>query len=416
MKMVKNMTQIDKLIKELCPKGVEFKELGEVCEKIFAGGTPSSQNTVYYGGKIPWLRSGEINFNKITNTAIKITEEGLNNSSAKWVPAFSVFIAMTGATVARTAVNMIPLTANQSCCCMVPKINILNYKFLYYILANRYIELKNMGQGVLTSLNTARIKSIKIPLPPIPIQEEIVKILDSFTELEVELEAELKARKKQYEYYKDDLLTFGDDVEWKTIKDLFDFKNGLNKGKEFFGKGTPIINFTDVFKNHSLISTDIKGKVDVTPKEKLLYKAQKNDIFFTRTSETKDEIGMVCALLDNIEDCVFSGFVLRARPKTDLLNPKFCSYYLSSFIVRKEIIRNSTFTTRALTSGPKLAKIQIPLPPLKKQERIVDILDKFDALVNDISVGLPAELEARRKQYEYYREKLLTFKEKSVSA
>ena len=119
-------------------------------------------------------------------------------------------------------------------------------------------------------------------------------------------------------------------------------------------------------------------------------------------------------LLDKVENCVFSGFVLRARPKTELLLPKFCSYFFSTTQVRQQIIQKSTFTTRALTSGPKLSSILVPIIPLEEQQRIADILDKFHSLVTDISQGLPAEIEARKKQYEYYRDKLLSLKEKAI--
>jgi type I restriction enzyme S subunit len=197
-----------------------------------------------------------------------------------------------------------------------------------------------------------------------------------------------------------------------SVGELFEFKNGLNKGKEYFGKGTPIVNFTDVFKHRYLTAGMLKGTVNVTPKEIGLYSAQKGDVFFTRTSETQEEIGMASVLVDDVESCVFSGFVLRARPKTSLLLPKYCSYCFSSYTLRKEIVKSSSYTTRALTSGTKLSRLIIPVPSLEEQARIVTILDLFGTLINDISQGLPAEISARRKQYEYYRDKLLTFKEK----
>ena len=123
---------------------------------------------------------------------------------------------------------------------------------------------------------------------------------------------------------------------------------------------------------------------------------------------------MSSTLIEDIPNCVFSGFVLRARPTTDLLLPKFCSYYFSTQKVRNTIVRYAAFTTRATTTGPKLSKIMVPILPVEEQERIVQILDRFDKLCNDISEGLPAEIEARQKQYEYYRDKLLTFKEVKV--
>ena len=199
------------------------------------------------------------------------------------------------------------------------------------------------------------------------------------------------------------------------VKDLFEIKNGLNKEKGAFGKGTPIVNFTDVYKNRYLTKNMLKGKVTLNEGEIKRYAVEKGDVFFTRTSETKEDIGMSSTVIEDIEKCTFSGFVLRARPTTDLLIPKFCAYYFSTNKVRDTIIRYASFTTRATTSGPKLAKIPVPIISIKEQEKIVNILDRFDKLCNDILEGLPAEIEARQKQYEYYRDKLLTFKELKVN-
>jgi type I restriction enzyme S subunit len=406
------MSRIEELIQQLCPQGVEQKTIQDVCKNIVSGGTPLTSRTEYYNGNIPWLRTQEVDWTDIDYTGIKITEAGLKNSSAKLIPENCVIVAMYGATAAKVAVNKIPLCTNQACCNLEIDDAVASYRYVYYWLCNNYNHLRSLGEGSQSNINGQKIKSYPIPVPPLEVQEEIVKNLDLFTKLEAELEAELEARKTQYNYYRDALLSFeGKEVEWKTLGEVYEFKNGLNKGKEFFGQGTPIVNFKDVFKNRSLSKADLVGKVEVSAKEKILYSAQKDDLFFTRTSETQDDIGMCCALLDDIEDCVFSGFVLRARPKTNLFLPKFCSYFLTSNCARKEIVRNSTYTTRALTSGSRLAKIKIPIPSLSEQEKIVNILDQLHALVNDISTGLPAEIQARRKQYEYYRNRLLTFKE-----
>ena len=112
------MSKIEKLIQEFCPNGVEYKVLSDICERIFAGGTPRTSNNEYFKGNIPWLRSGEINFNILNTTEKNISENGLKNSSAKWIRKNSVLLAMTGATVARSGVNSIPLTANQSVCAL----------------------------------------------------------------------------------------------------------------------------------------------------------------------------------------------------------------------------------------------------------------------------------------------------------
>ena len=202
-----------------------------------------------------------------------------------------------------------------------------------------------------------------------------------------------------------------DGVEFKTLGELFGFKNGLNKEKSAFGKGTPIINFMDVYKNRWLTKGKFFGLVDVTEEEISRYSAEKGDVFFTRTSETKEDVGMSSTLIEDVPNCVFSGFVLRARPKTNLLNPKFCAYYFSTSNVRSQIIRHSSFTTRATTTGEKLSKIKIPVPPLPVQNEIVRILDSLTELTNKLVSELETEITLRKKQYEYYRDLLLTFEE-----
>lgn len=173
--------------------------------------------------------------------------------------------------------------------------------------------------------------------------------------------------------------------EWniKNIGELFEFKNGLNKGKEYFGKGTPIVNYVDVYRNRYLDSTMIKGLVEVSEKEKEQFNVKKGDVFFTRTSETVDEIGMTAVLTEDIEDLVFSGFILRARPKTNELDLKYKRYCFSDFYARKEIVRKSSYTTRALTSGTLLNDVLIKIPPLKEQQKIADILSTVDSQIDD---------------------------------
>ncbi|MBQ2891932.1 MAG: restriction endonuclease subunit S, partial [Bacilli bacterium] len=222
--------------------------------------------------------------------------------------------------------------------------------------------------------------------------------------------ASKQASKLSYNYDEIKLLQYVYGYVIINVSDLFEIRNGLNKEKEAFGKGTPIVNFTDVFNKRYLTINDIKGRVTLTKSEIERYAVKKGDVFFTRTSETKEEIGMSSTVIEDIPDCVFSGFVLRARPVTDLLLPKYCSYYFSTTNVRNIIIKYASFTTRATTTGEKLGEIPVVIPSIEEQQRIVDILDKFDKLCNDLTSGLPAEIEMRKKQYEYYRDKLLSFK------
>ena len=168
--------------------------------------------------------------------------------------------------------------------------------------------------------------------------------------------------------------------EWdeKRLGDVYEFKNGLNKEKEFFGKGIPIVNYMDVNKNTHLYKNTIKGRVQLTKKEIENYSAKKGDLFFTRTSETIDEIGYTAVLLDDIEDAVFSGFILRARPKNELIDFKFSGYCFMTREVRKEIIKKSSMTTRALTSGTSLKQVVFYLPSLPEQTKIAHFLCTVD--------------------------------------
>ena len=256
------------------------------------------------------------------------------------------------------------------------------------------------------NVNRMRFADIEIPLPPLNIQKEIVSILDSFTSLIDKMKQEAEMRKKQMDYYREKLFSFGkEECEWRTLNELFTFKNGINKEKNDFGRGTPIINYVDVYRKRGLVKEDIKGLVNSNASEQSRYKCKKGDVFFTRTSETKEEVGFPAVLLEDIENCVFSGFVLKATPTTDLLDTHYCKYCFFTYQFRKEVIKSATYTTRALTNGTSLSKISIPVPSLEKQRQIASILDPFETYISK----LEKMIVLRQKQYEYYREKLLTF-------
>lgn len=386
-------------------KNVKRVKLKDCCSAIFSGGTPLTSKEQYYDGNIPWIRSGEIDFNRIFRSERNISQEGLENSSAKLIRPKSVVMAMTGATVAKVATIEAEMAANQSVCAIETN-SLLDYRFLYFYLATKYLQLRNSAQGALTSLNLERIKNIEIPLPPLNIQKEIVTILDSFTSLIDKMKQEVEMRKKQMDYYREKLFSFGKgECEWRSLNELFTFKNGINKGKSDFGRGTPIINYVDVYRKRGLVKEDIKGQVKSNASEQSRYKCKRGDVFFTRTSETKEEVGFPSVLLEDIENCVFSGFVLKATPTTDLLDTHYCKYCFFTYQFRKEVIKSATYTTRALTNGTSLSKISIPVPSLEKQRQIASILDSFETYISK----LEKMIELRQKQYEYYREKLLTF-------
>lgn len=394
------MSKLERLIQQYCPDGVEWKPLGEVCDSLNKGTLTTSKLVKSNGHNYPVINSGRElygYYSKYNNEgdALTIAARG---EYAGFVSYFSERFWAGGLCY--------PYRAN------TPTVST---KYLYYYLKSKqeYIRHCLVAEGGIPALNKSIIEMFEIPVPPLPVQEEIVRILDTFTELQAELQAELQKRQQQYNFYRDTLLTnyaSEQNVKEYCLGELFEFKNGLNASKEQFGHGKPIVNYVNVYKKNSIVSSDLTGRVELDASTIERYRVKRGDVFFTRTSETREEVGFASVLLEDIEDCVFSGFVLRARPITNVILPEFCKYCFATYEIRKQIIQSSTLTTRALTNGTSLSKVKIMIPPLEEQNRIVAILDRFDTLTNDLTSGLPAEMEKRRQQYEYYRDRLLTFK------
>ena len=251
--------------------------------------------------------------------------------------------------------------------------------------------------------------------------------MDKFTQLEaelkIELETELDCRKRQYEYYRDKLLSFNEvvgggsralifsDLQWKTLGDLGAFYGGLTgKSKNDFSNGNAkFISYMNVFSN---IATNFKVndfvKIGESENQNTI---QYGDILFTGSSESLEECGMSSVVNEEVKENVYlNSFCFGYRfHNSELFLPNFLKFLFRSEKIRKQIVKTANGVTRFNVSKKKMEKIQIPIPPIEEQERIAGILDKFDTLVNSISEGLPREIELRRKQYEYYREKLLSF-------
>lgn len=202
--------------------------------------------------------------------------------------------------------------------------------------------------------------------------------------------------------------TIPGDWEIQKLGHLFDFKNGLNKEKEAFGKGTPIVNYVDVYKSNYIESINLKGKVSLSPSEIKRYSVKKGDVFFTRTSETINEIGLTSVVIDEPQQTVFSGFILRARPINDKIDLMFMKYCFSTFMARKEIIQKSTYTTRALTNGKYLSEVLLVLPPLEEQKAIALRLGLIDTAISKNNL-LIAKKELQKK---WLMQNLLTGKKR----
>jgi len=184
---------------------------------------------------------------------------------------------------------------------------------------------------------------------------------------------------------------------WQQLKlaEIFEFKNGLNKEKKYFGKGTPIINYVDVYKGGGLFQESINGLVEVTESERDRFEVKKGDVFFTRTSETLNEIGFSAVALGEFKYTVFSGFVLRARPKNNLLSPNYAKYCFKTQRARQEIKEKSSYTTRALTSVSSLNHVNIFLPSITEQNRIVTVLETWDKAIEKLSKKIEIKKQIR---------------------
>ncbi|MCC5935465.1 MAG: restriction endonuclease subunit S, partial [Balneolales bacterium] len=162
-----------------------------------------------------------------------------------------------------------------------------------------------------------------------------------------------------------------EDWNLEPLGSHFDFKNGLNKEKHFFGKGTPIVNYMDVFEHSMIVPEILNGRVELSLDERKRYNVKYGDVFFTRTSETRDEIGVSAVCTKEFQDTVFSGFVLRARPISSFFDVQFCRFCFSSRIARRQIERTASITTRALTNGRLLSEVKIPLPPTLAEQTAI---------------------------------------------
>ena len=205
------MSKLKELIDRLCPNGVEYKTIGEIAN-CYSGATPKTSIAEYWtDGTIRWMSSGEVNKKIILDTDVRISQKGFDSCSTKIVPPNSVVIALAGQGKTRglVALTKVELCTNQSLCAIVP-ISDVNSSFLYHYLASQYQQLRSVssGDGTRGGLNLQMVKAYRIPVPPIEVQDEIAKILDRFADYAAELQAELQARKEQYEYYRNLLLTF----------------------------------------------------------------------------------------------------------------------------------------------------------------------------------------------------------------
>lgn len=407
------MKNLETLIQVLCPDGVEFRTMEEVFE-IRNGYTPSKNNPDFWeGGTIPWFRMEDIRQNgRILSDAIQhITPAAIKGKGL--FPANSIIIATT-ATIGEHALVIADSLANQQftnltvrkslSACLLPK-----FVFYYMFVIDEWCK-KNVNAGNFASVDMKRFKKLDFPLPPIEVQTEIIHILDKFTSLEVELEmdleAELDCRKRQYEYYRDKLLSFdnveGQEVEWKKMSEVSFYPKTRIDASEL--SDNSYIGVENLLK-------DKLGRTDSTVKpEGSVIQFVEKDIL----------IGNIRPYLRKIwkSDCKggTNGDVLCIRVKVPSeVSADYLFHILSSEKFFLYDIKNSKGAKMPRGDKSAVMDFEIPIPSLEEQHRIVSILDRFESLTTSLQTGLPAEITARRQQYEHYRDKLLTFKRKGAA-
>lgn len=412
------MSHIDDLIAELCPDGVEVKPLGEVGEFIRGSGLQKSDLTDSGIGAIHYGQIHTLYGTWTTSTRSFVR------------PEFAARLrhAKPGDLVLATTSEDDQAVAKATAWLGGEEVAISGDAYIYrHTLDPRFVsyffqteQFQDQKQRFITGTKVRRISGdtlakIRIPVPPIEVQREIVRILDHFTELEAELatelEAELEGRRRQYTYYRDRLVTSaaGNVNSGIPMGQLGEFMRGRRFTKtDVVEVGIPSIHYGEIYTHYGVATDNTISHVREDLAPQLRY-AQSGDVVIAAVGETVEDVGKAVTWLGREPVAIHDDTFLFRHS----MNPKFVSYFLQTdaFHSQKE-----KFVARAKVkrlSGESLAKIVMPNPPLEEQERIVTILDKFDALVNDLSVGLPAELNARRKQYEYYRDRLLTFPERT---
>lgn len=376
------MNKIEKLVEKICPNGVEFKELGDVCDFKYGKG-----NTIpTIGGEFPVYGCNGI--------------VGMHNEYNNENSPIIGHIGSAGVVIWGKGKHYV--TYNGTIC--KPIVGVVLSKYIYYNLL--ILKLTSLTKGSQPFLSYGTIKKLVIPVPPLEIQEKIVEILDQFTQLETELETELEARKAQYQFYRNQLLAFENkQVEWKILGTLAKIGDGLHGTPKYCLDGD-----YSFINGNNLVNGSVKYFESTKKVNELMYEKHGLKFFKKKTIflSINGTIGSLAIYRD--EKIVLGKSVAYFNITDNTLNPKFLYYYFQGNIARNYFESEKTGSTIKNLGLKALRTFKIPVPPLAEQERIVKILDQFDDLVNNISSGLPAEIKARRQQYEYYRAKLLTFK------
>lgn len=418
------MSKLEELINKLCPNGVEFKKIEGITKSVNIGINPRRFFKLNPDDAIGfYVTVRELNGLKGVNQTEKT--DLINDEAIKIIQARAniengdILFSNTGTVGKMALVDYETLNwgVNEGIYIIKPKHEIINSKFLYYYLDSNlaYADYSRMLTGsTMKHITQKALLSISVPVPPLEVQCEIVRILDNFTLLSAELSAELSARQKQYDYYKQKVL---DDIKTNNIKHITDIAlvkarvgwqrltraEYLYEGNYFLITGTDFV--ADGSINFDTCVYISKDRYDMDQN----IQVHKDDILITKDGT----LGKVAILKDEPpkETTLNSGVFRISVLNKQEVYPQYLYHYFTSKYFKDFVESVKTGSTIPHLTQQGLVTLDIPIPELNEQVKISNLLDKFDKLCNDLSEGLPAEIEARKKQYEFYRDKLLTFKE-----
>ena len=410
------MSRLAELIEELCPDGVEYRALGDVGVFVRGGGL---QKADFVEAGMPCVHYGQIHtrFGISTTMAVSSVSEA-QFARLKHADYGDLLIATTseddeavGKATAWLGEGEVAISGD-----MFYYRHNLEPKYVSYFFASS--SFQEQKRPYLTGAKVRRIADkglsrIQIPVPPLEVQREIVRILDQFTTLEAELEAELEARRTQYGHYRNHLLSYESlaargPVEMVQLGDIASIRRGRRFTLDQLGAaGCPAIHYGQIYTHYGVSATSVLSYVEESFSSSLRF-ALPGDVIVAGVGETVEDVGIGVAWLGTDPVAYHDdSFALHHDQES-----RYLSYWLRSDEYHRQ---KRSFVSQGKVkrlSAKGLAAVKLPLPNLSEQRRIADLLDHFDALVNDISSGLPAEIAARRAQYEYYRDRLLSFPEK----
>ena len=385
------MSKLERLIQQYCPDGVEYVKLDSVAN-------------ICRGTRVVKSQLSDKGFPVYQNCLTPMGYFERSNCNA------GITFVICGGAAGNVGYTDVECWAADDCEFIIGNHQVINRYIYYYLMTKQNYLLSKVRKASIPRLSPSIIKDLEIPVPPLPVQEEIVRILDTFTELQAELQAELQKRQQQYNFYRDNLLNFnrgGQEIKWMKLKDVaIQWYRGAGIKRDEVGKeGTPCIRYGEI---HTTYNIWFKKCISHTDEHKQATKkyAEYGDILFAITSEDIPLVGNSVAYLGK-EKILVGGDIVVMKHNQD---PKYMAYALSTSDAIKQKGKGKVKSKVVHTNVPSLQEIVIPIPPIEEQQRIANILDRFDTLTNDLSSGLPAEMEKRRQQYEYYRDRLLTFK------